>query len=204
MSFVNLLPWREAARKQRQLKYLQQLAQVALVAFVLMFLLMWLVQARTEGQKVRNSVLEAENQLLDKKLYEIRLLNQKKKDLEQRLALIEQLQQRRNLGTQIFDQIAHVVPDGVYLTGMDKKANQLLLTGRSESNNRLSTMLRQVEQSGLLRQPLLEFIQADADDQRGLSDFKMHMLILGAEPVAPPPEPVKGKGVKAKKAGSKS
>lgn len=203
MSFVNLLPWREAARKQRQLKYLQQLGQVALLTFGVMFLLMWMVQAMTAGQQVRNGLLEAEIQQLDKKLYEIRLLNQKKKDLEQRLALIEQLQQRRNLGTQIFDQIAQTVPDGVFLTGMDKKANQLLLTGRSESNNRLSTLLRQVEQSSLFRQPLLEFIQADVEDQRGLSDFKMHMLILGAEPVAPPPE-AQGKGKKAKKTGAKS
>jgi len=182
MPFINLLPWREAARKKRQLQFLTQLGQVALIAFVLMFLLLWFYQARTEGQQSRNAVLETELQLLDAKLYEIRQLNQRKKDLELRLKLIEQLQQSRNLGTQILDEINGIVPDGVYLNQLDKKNNQLLMLGRSESNNRLSTMLRQVEQSELLRQPLLEFIKADKESQRGLSEFKMHMLITGTEP----------------------
>ena len=50
MASINLLPWREAARKQQQLNYLTVLAQVAVLAFVLMFFVYWLYQARVEGQ----------------------------------------------------------------------------------------------------------------------------------------------------------
>ena len=42
MASINLLPWREAARKQQQLNYLTVLAQVA----VLIFFVYWLYQAR--------------------------------------------------------------------------------------------------------------------------------------------------------------
>lgn len=182
MASINLLPWREAARKQQQLNYLTVLAQVAVLAFVLMFLVYWLYQARVEGQISRNSLLETEIQQLDLRIAQIRELEKQKAGLQQRMSLIEQLQRSRNLGTQIMDEVAKTVPAGVYLLSLDKKLNRLLITGKSESNNRLSGMLRIIEQSPLLTQPVLEFIQASKEDSGLLSDFKMHLRLAGAEP----------------------
>jgi len=182
MASINLLPWREAARKQQQLNYLTVLAQVAVLAFVLMFLVYWLYQARVEGQISRNSLLETEIQQLDLRIAQIRELEKQKAGLQQRMSLIEQLQRSRNLGTQIMDEVAKTVPAGVYLLSLDKKLNRLLITGKSESNNRLSGMLRIIEQSHLLTQPVLEFIQASKEDSGLLSDFKMHLRLAGAEP----------------------
>lgn len=182
MASINLLPWREAARKQQQLNYLTVLAQVAVLAFALMFLVYWLYQARVEGQISRNSLLETEIQQLDLRIAQIRELEKQKAGLQQRMSLIEQLQRSRNLGTQIMDEVAKTVPAGVYLLSLDKKLNRLLITGKSESNNRLSGMLRIIEQSPLLTQPVLEFIQASKEDSGLLSDFKMHLRLAGAEP----------------------
>jgi type IV pilus assembly protein PilN len=207
MASINLLPWREAARKQQQMNYLTVLAQVAVLAFVLMFFVYWLYQARVEGQISRNALLETEIKQLDKRIAQIRELEKQKAGLQQRMSLIEQLQRSRNLGTQIMDEVAKTVPAGVYLVSLDKKFNRLLVTGKSESNNRLSSLLRVIEQSPLLTQPVLEFIQASADDSGLLSDFKMHLRLIGAEPPPPPPEPT-GRAAKnakaaAKKAGAK-
>ncbi|MBY0417435.1 MAG: PilN domain-containing protein [Pararheinheimera sp.] len=202
MASINLLPWREAARKQQQLNYLTVLAQVAVLAFVLMFLVYWFYQARVEGQISRNALLEAEIQVLDQRIAQIKELEKQKAGLQQRMSLIEQLQRSRNLGTQIMDEVAKTVPAGVYLVSMDKKFNRLLVTGKSESNNRLSGLLRVIEQSPLLTQPVLEFIQASKDDSGLLSDFKMHLLLRGAEAPPPPPEPA-GKAGAAKTGASK-
>lgn len=204
MASINLLPWREAARKQQQLNYLTVLAQVAVLAFVLMFFVYWVYQARVEGQISRNTLLETEIKQLDQRIAQIRELEKQKAGLQQRMSLIEQLQRSRNLGTQIMDEVAKTVPAGVYLVSLDKKFNQLLVTGKSESNNRLSSMLRSVEQSSLLTQPVLEFIQASKDDSGLLSDFKMHLRLIGAEPPPPPPEPTGRAGRKAKAAAKKA
>jgi type IV pilus assembly protein PilN len=99
------------------------------------------------------------------------------------MELIAQLQSSRNLGTQIMDEIATVVPAGVYLTNLQKQGPSLLLVGKSESNNRLSAMIRSVESSGLLGQPLLEFIEAGKDQTQLLSDFKIHLTVKGFEAV---------------------
>ena len=160
MASINLLPWREAARKQQQLNYLTVLAQVAVLAFVLMFLVYWLYQARVEGQISRNSLLETEIQQLDLRIAQIRELEKQKAGLQQRMSLIEQLQRSRNLGTQIMDEVAKTVPAGVYLLSLDKKLNRLLITGKSESNNRLSGMLRIIEQS-----PFCLLYTSDAADE---------------------------------------
>ena len=198
MASINLLPWREAARKQQQMDYLTVLAQVAVLTFVLMFLVYWLYQARVEGQISRNSLLETEIKQLNLRIGQIRELEKQKEGLQLRMSLIEQLQRSRNLGTQVMDEVAKTVPAGVYLVSMDKKFNRLLITGKSESNNRLSGMLRVIEQSPLLTQPVLEFIQASKDDSGLLSDFKMHLRLVGAEPPPPPSEPA---GKMATKAG---
>ncbi len=198
MASINLLPWREAARKQQQMDYLTVLAQVAVLAFVLMFLIYWVYQARVEGQISRNSLLETEIKQLNLRIGQIRELEKQKEGLQLRMSLIEQLQRSRNLGTQVMDEVAKTVPAGVYLLSLDKKFNRLLITGKSESNNRLSGMLRVIEQSPLLTQPVLEFIQASKDDSGLLSDFKMHLRLVGAEPPPPPSEPA---GKMATKAG---
>lgn len=181
MAYINLLPWREAARKERQKNYVMVLALTALVSFLVFFLINQIYNARLEGQAKRNQFIESEIRVLDQRISEIRNLSETKRSLQQRMTLIEQLQSSRNLGTQIMTEIAQIVPNGVYLTQLEKKGSTLLLVGKSESNNRLSNMLREAEQSELLTEPYLEFIEAGRERASLLSDFKMHLKISGYE-----------------------
>jgi len=181
MAYINLLPWREVARKERQKNYVMVLALTALASFLLFFIINQVYNARLDGQAKRNQYLESEIRILDQRIAEIRNLNETKRSLQQRMTLIEQLQGSRNLGTQIMTEIANIVPNGVYLTQLEKKGPMLLLVGKSESNNRLSNMLRDAEQSELLAEPYLEFIQAGQDRPSLLSDFRMHLKISGFE-----------------------
>lgn len=183
MAYINLLPWRDAARKERQKQYLTVLTATAIFSFLIVFLVNTVYSARIDGQTQRNRFLENEIKVLDQRIAEIRTLNDTKKSLQQRMSLIAQLQGSRNLGTQIMDEIASAVPAGVYLTQLEKKGTSLLLIGKSESNNRLSNMLREAEDSDLLSSPYLEFIEAGKDSVSLLSNFKMHLTVKGYEDV---------------------
>jgi type IV pilus assembly protein PilN len=183
MAFINLLPWREAQKKQQQTRFMTLLTAAGLVSFGVIFALGAVYSARIEGQEYRNSFLQNEISILEQRIIEIRELEQRKKNLQKRMELIAQLQSSRNLGTQIMDEIATVVPAGVYLTNLQKQGPSLLLVGKSESNNRLSAMIRSVESSALLGQPLLEFIEAGKDQTQLLSDFKIHLTVKGFEAV---------------------
>lgn len=184
MAYLNLLPWREAQKKQQQARFMTLLSGVSVGSFLLVFLVSAVYGARVEGQQGRNTYLQGEITILDQRIAEIKQLDEKKKNLQKRIELIEQLQSSRNLGTQIMDEIARVTPTGVYLMNLEKKGSSLLLVGKSESNNRLSNMIRTVEASELLTEPLLEFIEAGANkDTMVLSDFKMHLRVKGYEAV---------------------
>ena len=177
MPHINLLPWREAARKEAQQNFVTLLVVVVVLAFGSMFALSWVYGAMTDGQNVRNNFLAREIQILDRRIAEIRELDKKKASLQQRMRLIEELQSNRNLGTRIMDEVAKIVPSGVYFTTLERRGNAIQITGKSESNNRLSTMIRQVEGSYLLERASLQGIVAGEEDARLLSDFNMQFSV---------------------------
>jgi type IV pilus assembly protein PilN len=95
------------------------------------------------------------------------------------MSVVEQLQRSRNVGTQVLNEIANVVPNGVYLTELKKQDNTLELTGKSESNNHLANMIREIERSDLFVDAVLESITSKNAESKLLSDFKMRVLIQG-------------------------
>lgn len=185
MAYINLLPWREEAQKAKQREFFTLLALVAIVAFLIVFLISQFFQMRIDGQNARNQFLKNEIQVLDIRIGEIRTLNEKKSALEQRISVVEQLQRSRNVGTQVLDEISKVVPAGIYLTRLEKQGNSIQILGKSESNNHLANMIREIEGSDLFDDAILESITSDEAKSKLLSDFKMRIRIKGLieEPV---------------------
>lgn len=177
MPHINLLPWREQQRKQSQNKFATILFIVVLLSFLSMYMLSSYYGNLRDGQNVKNNFLTTEIGHLDSRIREIRELDKKKESLQQRMRLIEDLQSSRNLGTQIMDEVAKIVPGGVYLTKLERRGSAIHVIGRSESNNRLSTMLRQVQSSYLLEKPTMQGIVAGEKSSRLLSDFNMEFYV---------------------------
>ena len=179
MAFINLLPWREEAEKAQQREYFTILTMVAVVAFAFVFIVSQFYQMRIDGQNARNQFLKSEIQLLDARIVQIKNLNEKKKELQKRTRVVEQLQRSRNVGTQVLDEIAKIVPIGVYLTRLEKQGNSIKIIGKSESNNHLANMIREIERSTLFTDAILESITTNEAKSKLLSDFKMRVRIKG-------------------------
>jgi type IV pilus assembly protein PilN len=179
MAYINLLPWREEAEKAKQRAFFTMLTVVALGALAIVFLISQFYQMGIDGQNERNQFLKNEIEILDLRIEKIKLLNEKKKELEKRTSVVEQLQRSRNVGTQVLDEIAKVVPNGIYLTQLEKQNNSLNIVGKSESNNHLANMIRKIESSDLFDDAVLESITANNAESKLLSDFKMRVRIKG-------------------------
>ncbi|WNC72091.1 PilN domain-containing protein [Thalassotalea psychrophila] len=179
MPHINLLPWREEAQRLRQQQYFSILTFLALISFLVVFLISQFYQAKIDGQRARNQFLTNEIKVLDARIAEIKTLEEKKKDLIQRMTLIEQLQRSRNVGTQVLDEIAKIVPSGVYIVKLQKQGNELLIQGKSESNNHLANMIREIQSSNLLADAELQSITNSSKSSKLLSDFKMNLRIQG-------------------------
>lgn len=179
MAYINLLPWREENLKAQQKEFFTILTLVAIVALGLVFSVSLFYQAQIDGQIVKNRFLESEIQLLDIRIAEIKTLDEKKIALQKRISVIEQLQRSRNVGTQVLDEIAKIIPNGIYITQLEKQGNSISLMGKSESNNHLANMIREIELSDLFTDATPESIVTDEKATKLLSDFKMRIRIKG-------------------------
>ena len=178
MAYINLLPWREEAQKAKQKEFFTVLGAVAMVAVAVSLLVGQFYQMRLDGQLSKNQYLINEIQKLDIQIAEIKGYNEKKAKLENRIAVVQQLQRSRNVGTQVLDEITKIVPNGIYLTSLDKQSNVIELIGKSESNNNLANMIREIESSTLLADAQLSTISSDTNSKL-LSDFTMTVRIQG-------------------------
>lgn len=177
MAYINLLPWRDQVLKEKQQEFFTLLIAVSLFAFALIFAVNLNFQSRIDGQTMRNQFLKNEIALLDIRIAEIKTLNDKKAALQKRINVVEQLQRSRNLGTQILDEIAKIVPNGIYITQLEKLGNSLEIIGKSESNNHLANMIRAINLSDLFSEATPESITSDDDSPKLLSSFKMRVKI---------------------------
>src|SRR5690606_31035742 len=115
MARINLLPWREERRKQRQKEFFLMLAGSALGAIVLAFVIVSWHGAQVDGQQERNGYLKAQIATLDRQITEIQALDEQKSRLLARKDVIEQLQANRSQMVHLFDSLVRTIPDGVVL-----------------------------------------------------------------------------------------
>ena len=116
MAKINLLPWREELRKQRQVDFLIWLAVGVLVSIFVMTGVHFSIEGLIETQGNRNRLIQNEISVLDKKIKEIQALDKTKSKLLARMEVIQRLQSSRPEIVHMFDQLAKTVPEGVYLT----------------------------------------------------------------------------------------
>jgi len=183
MARINLLPWRAERRKQRQKDAMTMLALSALAAVVLSFLIIGFYNGQIDGQNERNDFLKARITEVDKQIAEIEELDKKKSKLLARKEVIEKLQANRSQMVHLFDSLVRTIPDGVVLTSIKQDSETLTLEGRSQSNARVSTYMRNLEGSGWMTRPELSIIEARGTDKGLPYEFKLQVTL--ANPNAP-------------------
>jgi len=160
MPRINLLPWREAQRKERKLAFTVALGAAAVCALVVMGAIYMLYNAMIDAQERRNELLQQQIKVLDRQIEEINNLEQTKRQFIARMQIIEKLQSSRPEIVHVFDQIVKTLPDGVYLTSVTQTGDHLRFTGVAQSSTRVSAFMRNIDASQWMRNPTLEVIES--------------------------------------------
>lgn len=173
MAKINLLPWREALRKERQQQFYSTMG-----VFVVITLCAWGVYhfyntLRVDYQDSRNLILNVEITKLDKKIKEIKRIEKEKERLKARIEAIEQLQGNRPLIVRLFDELVTSLPEGVSLVSVKQKGKAITISGVAQSNARVSSFMRKLQDSDWLGDPQLDVIQAKNDKGQRVSNFTM-------------------------------
>jgi len=186
MARINLLPWRVERRKLRKKEFLTMLGISAAAGVVLWFLINMYYNNQISGQNDRNAYLHDQITQVDTQITEIDELDKKKAKLLARKQVIEQLQANRSQMVHLFDSLVRTIPDGVILTSIKQEGDKLTLEGRSQSNARVSTYMRNLEGSGWMSKPDLSIIEAKAGDAALPYTFTLSVLLVN--PNAPKDE----------------
>lgn len=177
MAHINLLPWRESQRVEEKRNYLTLLVGIAVLALGLMFGVGTIVDKMVANQNQRNHFIEVEITVLDTQIEKIKNIKKDKQAIEQRMALIEQLEASRNAVPRVLDELVRLVPPGLSFRSFSRQGNRVEVLGVSESNNRLADFMRQLEQSTVFSSGVLSSIVADTSALEAVSDFKLTFTI---------------------------
>ena len=177
MSKINLLPWREELLKKKQKDFFNNIVLSVLGGFIILGLVHTYIEGLRAYQEQRNLMLQNEIVELDKKIVDIKLIEEKKRKLLAKIDLIQKLQESRPEIVHLFDEIPKATPDGVFLTKFVQTGSELTFEGKSQSNARVSAFMKAIEASPWLQTPGLSVIRSPAPDKTGagqLSDFTLH------------------------------
>ena len=175
MAKINLLPWRVELRKERQKEFGIMMGIAAVVALAIFGLWHFYNVQLIDIQKGRNKYLEEQIVLLDKKILELNQLEAEKQRLLNKMRAIEQLQSNRPLIVHLFDELVATLPDGVSLLTMTQQGNAITVNGVAQSNARVSSYMRNIENSKVVQDPKLDIIQSKDENGQRISSFTLHL-----------------------------
>lgn len=194
---VNLLPHREERRKKQQQQFFLMAGVTIAIGAVIWGLVHTYLSDRIDNQLGRNRYLNEEIAKLDKQIAEIKALQDQIAALLARKRVVETLQGNRSQTVQLLDQLVRQLPDGVYLRNIKQTGQRVTITGMTQSQARVSTLMRNIDASPVLEKPGLVEIKAIPQGPLRSNEFTLNIALKQpAEEKKPAPKPAAAEGKK--------
>lgn len=184
MARINLLPWREELRRERQKKFMMSLLATAVLAVVIVFAVGLFFDQKIGNQQFRNDRLRTEIKGLEVRIKRIDELEATKARLISRKQVIESLQASRSMTVELLDNLAKSIPVGVTLTSIKQQDMLLTLIGPSQSNARVSAYLQELEQNSLFQNPELDFVKSIAKPASRTESYQFSIRVKLRPPIS--------------------
>lgn len=185
MMRVNLLPHRAEKRKARQIQFFAFSVISLLLGLIVCGFVHAALSAQVSYQERRTEYLKQEITKLDKQIEEIRKLRTQTESLMARKNVVENLQSTRSDVVHLLDQMLRILPDEVYLRSIQQTGDKINLIGYAQSNARVSTLMRAIENSPWLNSPVLVEIHATTANGKRTSEFTLNFNLTKQAPITP-------------------
>ena len=184
MAKINLLPWREERRKELLNGFLVMLGLVALFAALTVGIVHFYHSQLIERQNTRIGYIDKRIKEVDKKITEIKELEKQKESLLSRMRAIESLQRDRPLIVHLFDELVRSLPEGLSIVNLRQEGPKVTITGEAQSNARVSSFMRKIEQSEWIKGAKLKVIK-ESNKGEGSTTKNVNEFMLTFEQVMP-------------------
>jgi type IV pilus assembly protein PilN len=142
---INLLPVR-AVKKREAGRQIFILFAVLIVG-VLVGNFLWYTSRNSVAERGQAEIqaTEAEISKLEKIIGEVNNISKRKKEVEEKLKVLDQLRKGRTGPVKMLDALATAIPKKVWLTSFEEQGGQAKLRGMADSNDDLAEFMRGLE-----------------------------------------------------------
>ena len=173
MAQINLLPWREERREERQQHFFAAVGAGVIFAAAVLYGVVFFANSLIDEQNGRNSFLNTEITVLDKKIKEIKTLEEERDRLLARMQVIQELQTSRPKVVKVFDALVRTVPEGIHLEKVARQGDALTVNGVAQSNARVSVFMRKLDDNVEFNESKLNVIQRSSSNEDAIRKFTL-------------------------------
>ena len=178
---VNLLPHREMRRRRQQKQFLITLGAVVALAAAIWLMVHTTLSGTYDNQLQRNKYLTDEIAKLDKEIEDIKKLRELTAALLSRKKVVETLQSNRAEVVHLLDELARQLPEGIYLKAIKQTGSKVTINGYTQSQARVSTLMRNLEASPHLENANLVEIKAVTAPGSRVNEFILNVNVARAK-----------------------
>lgn len=178
---INLLPHREAKRKDLKNRFYSMLLLAALVAAILIILVGVYFSTQVSSQNERNAFIKKEIEVLDSKIKEVANLKQEIDALKARQQAVEDLQGDRNQPVYMMNELIKLSPEGLHLTLIKQDGQRISIKGYAQSHGMIQVFFDSLSSSPWMSKPEIiqnkAVIQGVGRDAKRVIEFDLNVGI---------------------------
>jgi len=171
---INLLPYREKAKKENLQYQIMIIAGSLVVFFLLLVSVQFYISMRISdlGKKIQEA--DARLVILNKKVGDLDGFKKNKKELEQKLAVINSLESNRLFPVQMLDEVKQIVPvNEAWLEKFTETGKDLRIEGIARDNGTVARFMKNLEKAGFVQS-----VDLVATREKEVAGVKLQQFIL--------------------------
>lgn len=155
MMQINLLPWREQARRVRKIRFVTALAVSAFAPLIFVLVIhMYLGRMANEQQDV-NDVLQAAISQEQSILNEMSSKEEETQSIDIQLKFIINLYNESYHAVRVLKELVSLVPSDIFIAQIKRNGDTVTLSGMANSENDVTQLMHSISESPYFDQPAL-------------------------------------------------
>lgn len=172
---INLLPIRQT--QKRQTVQQQLLGGAAVIIVTLIVCIIWYAKVSGDQKQLQQSVQKKTQELaqLDLIIGKVNDLEAKKKELQEKQKIIENLRKGKTGPVRALDDLATEIPDRVWITKLVEQGGSVTIEGKAINHENVSAFMKSLQKSKYFSGVSLGFSKASTNDQNGVTLYEFQI-----------------------------
>ena len=159
MPKLNLLPWREQRRQQKNKQFIMAMV-LSLAITLLMAGAVWGYLQQTKHSLIlANKVLIDKNAQLQIAIDKDQSEKQRRETMVAQFAEVERLAHHRNSLVQLWSELTSIIPTTMSLTGIESQQGSMVFRGKSKESSAVSKFVAYLQQNPAIQQAQVKHIK---------------------------------------------